>query len=133
MLMSTFRLEEGFFYKVMPCGVTALQVEKEHQCSGLAFFAALVVVFAVTVGLNYNKVVRSRKDPPTSVSAAQEPHWRLPNMVGERERVLQNPPGRTSVLWPSSAGRLPVLDPGLEGGQLPLVRTVTRGSGAARP
>jgi hypothetical protein len=56
-------------------------VEKEHQCSGLTFFAALVVVFAVTVGINYSQVLKSRQDPPTSVSADQEPHWRLPNLV----------------------------------------------------
>jgi hypothetical protein len=56
-------------------------VEKEHQCSGLVFFAALVVVFAVTVGLNYSQVVKSRQNPLTSVTAAQEPHWRLPNVV----------------------------------------------------
>jgi hypothetical protein len=60
-------------------------VEKEHQCSALTFFAALAVVFAVTVGLNYSKV--SRQDPPTTVSAAQEPHWQLPNMVGQVPRA----------------------------------------------
>jgi hypothetical protein len=59
-------------------------VEKEHQCSGLAFFAVLAVVFAVTVAINYSQVVESRRHPPTSVDVSIERDWRLPNMVSGR-------------------------------------------------
>jgi phosphotransferase system glucose/maltose/N-acetylglucosamine-specific IIC component len=65
--------------RVSLCGVN--KVEKEHQCSGLMFFAALTVIFAVTIGINFSQVVRSRQDPPTSVSAGIDRHWQLPNMV----------------------------------------------------
>jgi hypothetical protein len=83
-------------------------VEKEHQFSGLTFFAALVVVFAVTVGVNYSKV--SRQDPPTSVNVGIEPQWRLPNMVsgGGVERHSGNLPslrGRAPAWFRSSSVR----------------------------
>jgi hypothetical protein len=99
-------------------------VEKEHQCSGLAFFAALAVVFAVTVGINYSQVVKSRQHPPTSVSAAQEPHWQLPNMVSrwKMEGPLETLPGPQSrVLLRASAAHMSLLDLGLIRPALPPV------------